>query len=208
MKKIIALTLALLTLTLCFVSCGQKAIEIIPKLPDTYEIVIIEYSETLGARETVYGLDSVGNKYVFDINGREHVYIAQADGKNYDEYLLNEETGSYMSMGTAVSTGTSGLENCYKLPHSNAVTGSYKKIDSLNLPASITQTDLIFMDTDRFEYYEVTTSGGLVYETAVEKETGIHFYTCYVNDGEYNYISKYTVPCESNYADLLRTNAQ
>ena len=208
MKKIIALGLALLTLTLCFASCGQKAIEIIPHLPDSFEIVVVDYSKSLGTKETVYGIDTHGNKYTYDVNGRENVYILQDDGKTYELFTLNAETGLYESKGEAVSSGMIALENCYKLPHANAVTGSCKKIDALNLPATITQSDLVFTDAERFEYYEVTTSGGIVYETAVEKGTGIHFYTYYVESGEYCYISEYTVPCEANYADLIGTDAQ
>ena len=205
MKKTIAIVLLLITMMLCLSSCEQKAIEIIPHLPDTYAIVVVSYNSN-DIDESVYGLDSKGNKYYCDSNGREHVYLSK-DGGSYDEYLLNEETGKYELQGEAVGTGDASLRTCYRLPHDNAVTGTYEKIDSLNIPSDINKNDFIFLDAERFEYYKVTSSGGLVYETAVEKETGICFYTCYDN-GECSYISKYTVPFEGNYADLLGTAAQ
>lgn len=212
MKKIIAIFSALLLLTLTLSACGQDAVEISPygHLPETYEIVYAIHNEDGTVSQCTGGCDANGNLYYCDVSGNERVFhlvdrvelSSNSYSLLYDKYESNDETGEYElyeENSSAVSRRM--FDDCYKSAHAAIYGGSYKKVDA----SALTVTDELnydLLDVERFEYYEITTSGGKNLVAAVEKNTGICFYACY--ESGYSFvIVKYNDAYTGNYADLL-----
>ncbi len=210
MKKFLALTLVLATLAVCLVSCGGKpAIEISPygKLPECYEITVVSRNclsdGTILEDEYIQGCDADGNVYVYDLNGKEWLYLSKNGA--YDLYTVNEETEKFELEKENSDVGDRYLSSVCGIAFE--MRGyPLEKIDSLNLPAELSGKELVFLDAKRFEYYNITLDNGSL-EVAVEKETGICFYSL-SEDGDLTYISKYTVPYEGNYADMVGADAK
>lgn len=211
MKRTLTVALLLVTvvLLLCLSSCNQAAIEISPfnYLPDTYEIVYAIYYPEVGITDQVTaGRDANGVLYYCDAQGNETVYVPVEDPANpnaacYIPHYCSGETGEWTTGNKVYSSSRRSFDDCYKAAHNAAKQGgSYEKIESLNLPEG-SDTDLIFLDAERFEYYLVTESGGSTFETAVEKGTGICFYA-HFDDYSFSVV-KYNDAYEGNYADLL-----
>ena len=210
MKKFLALTLIVAALAVCLVSCGGKpAIEISPygKLPECYEITVVSRSCLSDGKvledEYIRGCDADGNVYVYDLNGKEWLYLSKNGA--YDLYTVNETTKRFELEEENTDASDRYLDNVCGIAFEKRGY-PYEKIDSLDLPAELSGKELVFLDSKRFEYYNITLDNGSL-EVAVEKETGLCFYSL-SEDGDLTYISKYTVPFEGNYADMVGADAE
>ena len=223
MKKFIARALVIVALTLSLASCGSKdAIEVNPhdlNLPDSYELVynvvtVNKEGEKDEHSETV-GCDAKGN-FAYLGGSYEVVYIAKGED-SYDKHL-KEDSDKFELDGTgkrwidAASTSNKYADYAYDEVKEGA---TYEKIDSLTLPADLKGKDLVFLDTEKFEYYTVTggrMQQGRTFQTAIEKETGNCFYAHYDGglnssgaycDEYYFYVEKYTTPLSGDYASVI-----
>lgn len=212
MKKILALTLLLVALTLCFSSCQKAAIEISPygQFPDTYEIVYTEYdSKGQPSGLITAGRDANDNLF-YDVTyldgssgGEQRVFLRNHSESfvSYREYVLNPETGKFELENDNSSGSRRLFDEFYKAAHNAAVQGSYEKIDALTLPEG-SEDDLVFLDAEKFEYYKAIGAYGGTFETAVQKGTGICFYANYESGSTFTVV-KYNDSYTGNYADLI-----
>ncbi len=223
MKKILAMALVLITLALCFSSCGPKdAIRIAPhdlNMPDSYEILYTVVTDSTNDENdsvalVVCGCDAEGNFYFSEIgktdsyNNVKKLCIGSDD--SYDEYSFDEETGKYELVAKDRRWVDAFVACSDYIEYANDETdkGSYEKIDALSTSPIGT---IDFSDTERFEYYRVTGGSkmsGKPFEAVVEKETGACVYVKYLEpsiDGTdyYFYATKYTTPFEGNYKSLF-----
>lgn len=234
MKKIIAVVLVLVTLMLCFSSCGSKdAIKIAPhdlNMPDSYEIEYVVVTNQDGEEyddiaKVVCGCDADGNFYYsytttnknYSDSNVKKLCIGSED--SYDEYLLNQETGEY-ELVAKNRRWVDAFVACNEfLEYANDTIDdyadvSYKKINALtDVAAGVSSESVTFSDTERFEYYSVTGGNrmsGKTFEAVVEKETGACIYVNYLEpslDGTeyYFYATKYTTPHDGDYDSLLHS---
>lgn len=233
MKKILALILALVTLTLCFTSCGSsETIEIDPRdinMPDSYQLVYTIVERTQEGekitRSYTVGCDAKGNFASLGMNQTDgedinEVYIAKSS--NSFEKYVDEGVGSYsfsqsgVTWGGAVCIGDAGY--AYNRVVNRGA--KYEKIESIDLPDALEGQNLLFLDTARFDYYKVIDVNNKgVFQTAVEKKTGAcvyvyydeyHYNSDYYDEqyhyyGEYYiYASEYTTPYNGDYSTLIQ----
>lgn len=223
MKKIIAMSLVLITLALCFASCGPKdSIKIAPhdlNMPESYEILYTvitdsENDEDDTIAQVICSGDADGNFYFCEIgnkssyNNVKKICIGSDD--SYDEYLFDKETGKF-ELSTKGHRWVEAFLSCNEyLEYANdeIEKGSYEKIDALsNVPSGA----MDFSDTERFDYYKVTGGSkmsGKTFETVIEKTTGACVYVNYLepsDDGiEYRfYATKYNTPYAGKYKSLV-----
>ncbi len=217
MKKALALATALLLLAVTLSACGQAAIEISPynNLPETYEMVYVIHNEAGSTIRCTAGRDADGTLYYAwtDNNGSgdECVYPIKEKTQtssnsyfiDYAIYEMNDETGKFELQEDMPGVGVnrSFFDSCYKAAHNEIKGGSYEKVDASAIVVE-DSLDYDLKDAERFEYYEITTSGGENLVAVVEKNTGICFYALY--DSGYSFVlAKYNQSFDGKYADLL-----
>lgn len=230
MKKIIAIALVLVTLTLCFSSCGSKdAIKIAPhdlNMPDSYEIEYVVVTNKGGEDDddiakVVVGCDADGNFYYSytptNKNYTNEKKLCIGSDDSYDEYSFNRETGKYELVANN-RRWVDAFVVCHEyVEYANDTIDdysdvSYEKIESLTkTPTGMSGKAIDFSDAERFEYYSVTGGNrmsGKTFEAVVEKETGACVYVNYLEpslDGTeyYFFATKYTTPYDGDYDSFL-----
>jgi len=229
MKRILAIVLALVTLTLCCASCGPKdAIKIAPhdlNMPDSYEIlytVVVDdqYNKTVTTSKVVCGCDASGNFFFSEISDDEEKEAVKrlclGSDDSYKLYEYDAEIGKLISTTDRTLRWVDAFVTCNDkyLEHANneLAKGTYEKIDTLS-EASLSllgKEAIDISDTERFEYFKVT--GGYAYdgkpfETVVEKGTGACVFVNYLEPSAagthyYFYATKYTTPFDGSYGNL------
>lgn len=230
MKKILAITLVLVMLTLCISSCGPKeAIKIAPhdlNMPDSYEIeyVVVTNEEDDAyddIAKVVIGCDADGNFYYsYDANNEKYDDVKKlclGSDDSYAEYAFDKESGKY-ELVAENRRWVDAFVVCHEfVEYANDTIDdysdvSYQKIDALSkTPADMSGKAIDFSDNERFEYYSVTGGNrmsGKTFETVVEKETGACVYVNYLepsSEGKeyYFFATKYTTPNDGDYDSLL-----
>ena len=213
MKRTLTVTLLLVTvvLLLCLSSCNQAAIEISPynNLPETYEMVYVIHYENGSTIRCAAGQDADGTLYSAwtDINGSgdeyKYEYVYPIKENSYAIYKKNDETGKFelQEYMPGVGVDRSFFNSCYQAAHKEIYGGSYEKVDASAIVVE-DSLDYDLKDAERFEYYEITTSGGENLVAVVEKNTGICFYALY--DSGYSFVlAEYNQSFDGKYADLL-----
>ena len=218
MKKLITLALIFVILSVSLASCGPKeSIKTNPHdfhMPDSYEFryTVVSY-DLEGEKTTVTktaGCDTNGN-FLYVSDDFKALYIAKGEDSYegyYDEnvgtYELKYENAKWID---ALSSCSGYASYAYGEVKDGAI---YEKIESLTLPEDLSGQRLIFLDPERFDYYLVSGGHwreGQVFETAVEKETGICYYAYYPDEAAalgvfYFYVSEYQIPYTGSYGSL------
>ena len=210
MKKILILTLALILLALTLSSCQEDTIETNPQgqLPTTYEMVYEIRHADGTVSQCIGGRDAQGNIFYCDINGQKIVFQSKKVQLSnnlyrqlYNIYALNPETDQYVLIEEDGYVSRRNFEDFYMTAYNASQQGSYKPIEALTKTDGV-NSEPLFLDPERFDYFSANTPYGGSFEVAVEKATGICFYACYDNGYSFALV-QYTTPYTGDYSDLL-----
>lgn len=216
MKRILIYLTALLLLIPSLSACGEKETIVNPsnKLPYTYEIVYEIHNPDDTVIQCISGRDAEFNTYYKDLNGREFLYHAREKYEilsGYynvitDAYILNAATGQYELAGEKTMVARRNFDDLVNTAYNASLKSNYRKIDELTLLEDF-EGEAFHLDATRFDYYQVVSPYGGLYEVAVERITGICYYACY--DSGYAFsIVRFESPYEGNYAELLPEKAE
>jgi hypothetical protein len=211
MKKILIYLTVLLLLITSLPACSERETIVNPanNLPFTYEIVYEIHNPDDTVIHCISGRDAEFNAYYLDLNGRNILYHARekyellAGYYNVitDAYLLNAATGQYELISEKAMVVRRNFDDLISTAYNASLKSNYRQIDELTMLEEF-EGEALYLDTARFNYYQIVSPYGSLYEVAVERKTGICFYACYDNGYAFS-IVQYTTPYEGNYADLL-----
>jgi hypothetical protein len=211
MKKLLICFLALLLPILSLAACGEQSITIDPKnnFPYTYEIVYEVHKPDGTVTYCVSGRDAERNTYYRDMAGMETLFYAREKNQVIaslytlicDEYILNTESGVYELTEENVVIYRADFEDLSRTAYKASQKNKYRKIDELTLHEDF-EGEALYLDAERFDYYQITSTFTGLYEVAVEKNTGICYYACFENGNAFA-ITRFETPFNGDYTALL-----